>query len=124
MLRGVWREVRDSLESEELEQLCYRRGGRWAGWQESVAAEQSRAQGLEWASERNEAFGAREPTSVWDKFSKSSFMEHFQQGKMGLLEANRLFPPPPVCQTPSPLFPVALSATSWGVNLLGVLPAV
>lgn len=30
-----------------------------AGWQESVTAEQSRPQGLEWASERNEAFKAR-----------------------------------------------------------------
>lgn len=39
----------------------------------SQSTEQSRPQGLKWASERSEMFRAREPTSVLDSFSRSSF---------------------------------------------------
>lgn len=70
-------QVGDSLVSKELEPSQGTGQGRTqetvvlAGGSQST--EQSRPQGLKWASERSEMFKAKEPPSVLDSFSRSSF---------------------------------------------------
>lgn len=127
VLRGIWREGWGFSSVRGLEKLGHRTGTRpfpgdcGARWGQSVTAEQSTPQGLEWAFERSEVF---KPTSVWEYFSKSSFVWDLEYGKKGLPNDHWVYPSSPSYQTSLHLFSFPLSVNFLGMNLLSLLSAV